>query len=185
MNKLSPFILSAIFISLLLASNSIAKWQQSAVFRHYKTLDEPLRKILEQDDFLADESQNRIYVINLWATWCQPCAKEIPHLNKLVDKYEEDGLLFLAINGESEKEVLEWLDLQKNDFIYFHLHNQKKLMDYLFQLNPDKNHKYGQKPQHLPANIIINNNQVSYFKIGYSRESITELEEAIKQCLES
>lgn len=185
MNKLSPFTFSAIFILLLIISNSIATWQQSAVFRDYKTIDEPLRRILEQDEFLADESQNRIYVINLWATWCQPCAKEIPHLNKLVDKYEEDGVLFLAINGENEKDVVEWLDLQKNDFIYFHLHNQKKLMDYLFQLNPDKNHKYGQKPQHLPTNIIISNGQVTYYNIGYSQETIGELEQAILKCLES
>ena len=181
--QLTPYIISVVFIVLTISSNSIAKWQQLSMYKNYSTIDEPLRKVLEQDEFLADESSNRIYVINLWATWCKPCAKEIPHLNKLVDKYEDDGVLFLAINSEEEKEVVEWLDLQKNDFIYFHLHNQKMLVNYLFELNPDKAFKAGQKPQYLPSNIIIKDNKVVYFKSGYDEESILELEHVLKDCL--
>ncbi|MBR8536958.1 TlpA family protein disulfide reductase [Carboxylicivirga sediminis] len=183
MNRLLPLSISAIFSILLITSNVIARWQQSAIFRQYETIDEPLRCILEQDEFLADESNNRIYVINLWATWCPPCMKEIPHLNQLVDKYEEDGVLFLAINGEKEKDVVEWMDYQKNDFIYFHLHNQKQLMNYLFELNPNETHKTGQKPQHLPTNIIISNGELTFFNAGYSDEALVELEHALKKCL--
>ncbi|MCG8578876.1 MAG: TlpA family protein disulfide reductase [Bacteroidales bacterium] len=183
MIKKAPLILSILFITLLISNNVISRWQQTAVFRNYDSIDEPIRNVLQQDDFLADESNNRIFVINLWATWCQPCAKEIPQLNKLVDKYEEDGILFLAINGEKEKDVIEWLDLQKNDFIYFHLHNRNDLCDYLFQLNPDQQYKVGQKPQHLPSNLIIKNGEIKYFKSGYSEENIQQLEMAIKDCI--
>jgi thiol-disulfide isomerase/thioredoxin len=179
MIKKAPLILSFSFVLLLISSNVISRWQQTAVYRNYDSIDEPIRKVLEQDDFLADESNNRIFVINLWATWCQPCAKEIPHLNKLVDKYEEDGVLFLAINSEKEKDVIEWLDLQKNDFIYFHLHNHRDLADYLFQLNPDQQYKAGQKPQHLPTNLIIKNNEIIFYQAGYSEDNIKLLEEAI------
>lgn len=184
MNKLAPLFIAAGFVVLLVSSNAIAKWQQSAIFRQYETIDEPLRKTLAEDEFLADESNNRIYVINLWATWCPPCMKEIPHLNQLVEKYEEDGVLFLAINGENEKEVLQWMDYQKYDFIYFHLHNQKQLMNYLFELNPDDTHKTGQKPQHLPTNMIISNGKVIYYKAGYSKEALTELEQALELCMQ-
>jgi len=183
MIKKAPLLLSFAFILLLISSNGISRWQQTAVYRNYDSIDEPIRNVLKQDDFLADESNNRIFVINLWATWCQPCAKEIPHLNKLVDQYEEDGMLFLAINCEKEKDVIEWLDLQKNDFTYFHLHNHRDLADYLFQLNPDKQYKAGQKPQHLPTNLIIQNGEIKYFKAGYSKENMQQLELAIKECI--
>ncbi|TRX62007.1 TlpA disulfide reductase family protein [Carboxylicivirga sp. M1479] len=183
MIKKGPLIISCCFILLLISNNVISRWQQTNVFRNYTSIDEPIRKILQQDDFLADESNNRIFVINLWATWCQPCAKEIPHLNKLVDTYERDGVLFLAINSEQEKDVIEWLDLQKNDFIYFHLHNHRDLCDYIFQLNPDEQFKIGQKPQHLPSNLIISNGKIVYFKTGYSKESIEELETALQKLL--
>ncbi|MCU4156051.1 TlpA family protein disulfide reductase [Carboxylicivirga sp. A043] len=181
--KVIPYIITFCFIGLLISTNAISRWQQTAIFRHYDNIDEPIRKVLEQDDFLTDESHNSIFVINLWATWCQPCAKEIPHLNKLVDKYEKDGVLFLAINAEKEKEVIEWLDLQKHDFIYFHLHNHTDLANYLFQLNPDTQYKTGQKPQHLPTNLIIKNGEIVYYKTGYSENNIQLLEEAIRNCI--
>lgn len=183
MKKYAPLFMAVGFAILLISTNAIAKWQQSAIFRQYETIDEPLQSILEQDDLLTDESNNRIYVINLWATWCKPCMKEIPHLNQLVEKYEEDGVLFLAINGEKEDDVVEWMDYQKNDFIYFHLHNQKQLMNYLFELNPNEMHKPGQKPQHLPTNIIISNGELTFFNAGYSDEALIELEQALKKCL--
>lgn len=183
MIKKAPLILSFSFILLLISSNIISRWQQTKAFRNYESIDEPIRRVLQQDEFLADESHNRIFVINLWATWCQPCAKEIPLLNKLVDKYEEDGVLFLAINSEKEKDVIEWLDLQKNDFIYFHLHNHRDLANYLFQLNPNDQYKAGQKPQHLPTNLIIKDGEIKFFKSGYSKESIQELEQSIRNCI--
>ncbi|WP_430814716.1 TlpA family protein disulfide reductase [Carboxylicivirga sp. RSCT41] len=183
MTKKAPFIISIIFILVLISNNAISRWEQTAVFRKYHNIDEPIRKILQQDDFLADESNNRIFVINLWATWCQPCAREIPHLNKLVDQYEEDGVLFLAINSEKEKDVIEWLDLQKNDFIYFHLHDHPDLTNYLFQLNPDQQYKAGLKPQHLPTNLIIKNGEILYYQTGFSEENIQALELAIKDCI--
>lgn len=36
------------------------------------------------------ENQKPIVLINLFATWCQPCRAEIPYLNDLQEKYQED-----------------------------------------------------------------------------------------------
>lgn len=40
--------------------------------------------------------KGRVVFINFWATWCQPCRKEIPALNELQKKNR--GVLVLAIN---------------------------------------------------------------------------------------
>jgi thiol-disulfide isomerase/thioredoxin len=32
-------------------------------------------------------------LVNLWATWCAPCVKELPTLNALARKHDEDGRL--------------------------------------------------------------------------------------------
>lgn len=37
----------------------------------------------------------KIYVIDLWATWCKPCLAAMPHLNNLSKKFK-DKIIFLA-----------------------------------------------------------------------------------------
>ena len=32
-------------------------------------------------------------LVNLWATWCAPCIKELPTLEKLADAHMTDGQL--------------------------------------------------------------------------------------------
>src|SRR4030042_2843087 len=70
----------------------------------------PLRAQAQQAiDFtlndLAGRSQtlSEIYpkgpvLLNFWATWCLPCAKEFPHLQRLHDHYRETGFQALAIS---------------------------------------------------------------------------------------
>jgi len=183
MKKITPYIGALAFCILLVSNNAISNWKSTRLFRGYETIDEPLRKIIANDELLSDEKDAKIFVINLWATWCQPCQHEIPHLNKLVDKYEQEGILFIAINGEKKEKVLKWMDLQKNEYIYFQLFNQKSLMKYLFQLNPDETYKAGQKPEHMPTNLIIKNNELVYFKSGYSKVAIEDLDKTLSNII--
>lgn len=184
MTKRIPIILISIFVIVLVGNNAISKWKHDAFFREATSVDEPIRKILSETPSLADEKDAKLLIINLWATWCGPCQHEIPELNNLVEKYEEDNVLFLSITDEERHKVEKWMNLQKEEFIYFPLYNQKALIQYLFEVNPDASIKRGRKPQGYPANIIIKNGKVEYFHIGYSEESIKALEEAIKKSVE-
>jgi peroxiredoxin len=39
-------------------------------------------------------------VVNLWATWCPPCVKELPTLAALAHSLAEDGILILPISSD-------------------------------------------------------------------------------------
>ena len=43
-------------------------------------------------------------VMSFWATWCKPCLKEMPHLNRLAGEYE-GRVTFLAVNTDNSKSV--------------------------------------------------------------------------------
>lgn len=53
---------------------------------------------------LAD-FRGRPVVINFWATWCAPCRIEMPELQAAYEKYQDEGLIILALNQDEPLEV--------------------------------------------------------------------------------
>ena len=47
------------------------------------------------------EQKGRVVLVDLWATWCAPCIKELPHLQALSEKHGSDDFLMLGIVLES------------------------------------------------------------------------------------
>lgn len=39
-------------------------------------------------------------VVNLWATWCGPCVREMPSLNRLQKQVEADGIKVVAVSSD-------------------------------------------------------------------------------------
>lgn len=42
--------------------------------------------------------QGQVVLINIWATWCPPCVREIPRLERVYDEYKDQGFVILGIN---------------------------------------------------------------------------------------
>ncbi len=42
-------------------------------------------------------------VLDFWATWCKPCVKYLPKLQKVYDKYKKDGLVVVGINEDGPR----------------------------------------------------------------------------------
>ena len=45
--------------------------------------------------------KGRVVLVNFWATWCAPCKQEIPHLNRMLKSYKDQGFTVLAISTDS------------------------------------------------------------------------------------
>ena len=39
-------------------------------------------------------------VVNLWATWCGPCVREMPSLNRLQKQVEDQGIAVVAVSSD-------------------------------------------------------------------------------------
>lgn len=52
----------------------------------------------------------KIYILNFWFIKCEPCKKEIPDLNKLVEKYKDNkDVIFLAIGLDGAYDIKQFL----------------------------------------------------------------------------
>lgn len=49
--------------------------------------------------------ENKLVVVNFWSTTCQPCIEEMPLLSKLVEKYADKGVIFLAPAPENASAI--------------------------------------------------------------------------------
>lgn len=59
--------------------------------------------------FSLTESRGVPVVLNFWATWCAPCAVEMPELQRLHEDYAARGLRIVGVNlGESDAAVNAW-----------------------------------------------------------------------------
>lgn len=61
---------------------------------------------LDGKDVSVSDFKGKILLVNVWATWCAPCVKEIPSLKNLVNKFG-GKLVVLAVSHDHNKEDIE------------------------------------------------------------------------------
>lgn len=58
------------------------------------------------------ESLKGKYVyIDVWATWCAPCLKEVPSLKKVEEQYQGKNIQFVSISVDNIKDRQKWSNL--------------------------------------------------------------------------
>lgn len=63
-------------------------------------------KDLSGKEFSLSDYKGKVILINFWATWCGPCLKEMPDLEKLYQNYKAKDFQILGIAVASkEKDI--------------------------------------------------------------------------------
>ena len=103
-------------------------------------------KLLEVKGF-----QDRVTLVNFWASWCPPCVEEIPSLNRLKQIMQDEPFQLISINyAESPQHIREFMDKVAVDFPVLvdpdgKLSGQWKVVAFpsTFVIGPDGNIHYG------------------------------------------
>ncbi len=54
--------------------------------------------------------RGKVLVLEFWATWCGPCVREIPFLNKLTHSFKDKPVRFISITDEPESVIRPFLE---------------------------------------------------------------------------
>jgi thiol-disulfide isomerase/thioredoxin len=64
----------------------------------------------EENQLSWNDLDNRVVVLDFWATWCPPCIESVPHLNQLVREFQDSSVTFISITYEPEHMVKPFLE---------------------------------------------------------------------------
>jgi peroxiredoxin len=81
-------LLGALLMGLMLSAPAAA--QNAIDFELEDLSGSPVR--------LSDHLGEQVILVNFWATWCVPCARELVHVQRFQEEYADDGLLILAVS---------------------------------------------------------------------------------------
>lgn len=95
---------------MLLGINAMKKralFLPSAYFSEL-TLTDSLFHQVKLSDF-----KGKYIFVDVWASWCEPCRNEMPHLKELTEKYLKNDLIVITISMDENKQ--KWLKAISDD----------------------------------------------------------------------
>ena len=101
-----------------------------------------------------NQYNEKLIIVNFWATWCAPCKKEMPSLDRLSQLKKFENLQVFAVNMEQPNPV-------KTKFFFTNLNIQK--LEIFFDSNLNFVKKF--KLKGIPTTILINKKGEEFARI--------------------
>ena len=106
---------------------------------------------------LHDFLESGPMIIDFWATWCEPCKKQMYHLNKFHQHFEKSGFKVLTVNTDTPKSMGK-----VKSYI------RSKKFKFLVAVDPNGQVKKKLKAQLMPTTILVDKDgTVLYRHQGY------------------
>jgi len=136
---------------------------------------------LEGNPARLSDYEGEVVMINIWATWCAPCRFEMPSMERLHQRFKDDGLRILAISvdaklGEADQVGRPGGDLQafadSLGLTFTILHDPSGEIQHLYQTTG------------VPETLLVGRDGVIYKKVaGPTEWDAPEHQELIRRLL--
>ena len=127
---------------------------------------------LDGKPFRLPDSDGRVLLVNVWATWCGPCRYEIPELKKLQKELAGKKFDVVGVSVDTSGEAAV------RAFVRQHAINYPIVMD------PQGSVAAMMKTTVLPTSALIDRKgKVLWVKVGMVRSGNPELAAALKEAL--
>ncbi len=168
--RMKQFIFTTIF---LLFFVSLFAQDEATLVKQGQKAPDFLFEIVPGKTKKLSDFKGKVVWINFFATWCPPCRKELPHLQKEVyDKYKNNKDFVLIILGREHK----WDEVNKF----------KTEQGFTMPFYPDPERKVFSKyaTQNIPRNFIIDKEgNIAVSSTGFTEKEFEEIKTKVAQLL--
>lgn len=130
-------------------------------------------------DFNSEQSvsfnqyEGKIIYIDFWASWCAPCVKSLPFMEKLHHQFPIDKFKIIAINIDEDKEKAK-IFLTKHPISYLNLYDPKGIIGKKL------------KVKNMPTAFLIDEKGNVIFKhSGFSEKYAKKLEQTLTRLVKN
>jgi thiol-disulfide isomerase/thioredoxin len=121
---------------------------------------------------LADY-RGKVVLVNFWATWCPPCRREMPSMERLRQKFKDQAFVILAINQQEDPDQV---------FVFTGQLEPSPTFPILMDRDSMVSHAWG--VQGLPASFIVDKQgRVVYRAMGGREFDHPAMEQAVRDLL--
>ncbi|WJJ96111.1 TlpA disulfide reductase family protein [Algibacter luteus] len=176
--------LKLLFIAILLIVSCAKKNKTAEVSA--VTQQEIIENEIISDDFqlevydyaglepFLNKKDDKIYVVNFWATWCAPCVKELPYFEKLYSEYKNQNVEVVLVSLDFP----HLYDKKLKPFI-----KENNLVSKVIALDDADMNTWIPKVDEswsgsIPATVIYKNSERRFYEQSFNYE---ELETEVKQ----
>ena len=153
------FLKFSIIILYVLSSTSaysieVPKIKNLILYKQPKKLENIEFQNINNNVLNLVDFENKLLIVNFWATWCAPCRDEMPSLDKLADMKIFNNLEILPINVGSES-------LSKSKTFF----NEIKIKNLKIYYDPEINLPKNLMIRGLPTTLLIDKNGKEFARI--------------------
>ena len=114
--------------------------------------------------------EGKTVLINFFATWCGPCMKEMPQLEKQIwPEFNDKDFYMICLGRGHDAEELKKFQTKKG---------------FSFPIAPDKDKSIYEKffTRYIPRNVLVNaKGEIIFQEFGYTEESFAHLIDLIRK----
>ena len=147
-------LLLVFFIPNVVNSKELNNLKNLVIYDDQKKISEISFKNEEDKNVSLSAYENKLLILNFWATWCEPCKEEMPSLQNLQNNSNFKNLKILPINiGQEDKDSIKkfFSDMKINTFEIFYDSDVKLAKKFSLR--------------GIPTSVLINKNGYEFAKI--------------------
>jgi thiol-disulfide isomerase/thioredoxin len=119
-------------------------------------------------EFSLPDLKGNFVLLDFWASWCAPCRRDLPAVEKLHQEFHKKGLVVLGVNGGEDSETV-------NEFLL------SSKLSYPILLTPDGGVMQSYRVSAFPTVVLIDaDGKIVFYHVGAGgdkalRESLAKL----------